>query len=270
MSIRTLFFYIILFTGTNIIQSMKNAQDDTLQTVANQEMFILAAECGNHERVAEEINCGVDIRATRDRYGYNAIFLAAMNGHSKCLKLILNAVIKKYPKEAYTIICAEDNQKQTPLQCAQDSKHTDCVTVLQEAIKKAKSLSENQCHDIKMLFESWLTSQEPEQTKKKPIIFFLCSVAQEGRLEDLIQTLQAVKENFKSKSFHVIDGKYEDMTPLMYAAQSNHLECVNALLKADADPTILNLNGQAACFFTTDHQIKNRLCKNRSCDCRKK
>lgn len=204
--------------GLDYVQIGEQAYDETLAPILDLGADVLttklidAAKAGNLARVKALVQVGAQTEAS-DYDGRSAMHLAAASGHVEILK---------YLKAQHGVdISIVDRYGNTPLHDAIANNQTECV--------------------------SWLKSNGARAIghtgyiKDRDIL----QAAAEGNLEEVRWRLQQAKKTEndfedKPRSSVVNMQDYDHRTPLHVAASEGHREIVRELLRAGADPTLID------------------------------
>ena len=175
-----------------------------LQKRKDGQKLIDAADDGTLETVVLLIEGGVDVDSV-DRVGQTGLFCAAYEGHIKIVKVLINAG---------AAVDKVDNDGRTPLDCASSEGKTDCVNALLLAgADPAKAGYEKRKCEIAL--------EELQSPIRK--------AAEGGKLQVLLSLIE-------SSRFDVDFADMSKRTGLYWASNNGHVECVNVLLLAGAEP----------------------------------
>ena len=217
-----------------ILENLIDAIREYFNTLTNwnsaAHAFIKAAETGDLNCLTDLINQNLNIN-TKDKHDNTALMLAAMNGHSDCVKLLLS--------QKNVDINAKDKCCDTALTLAARKGHLDCVKLLlshddidinakdnlpgMTALMLAASEGHSHCINALLSHDDIDINAEDKLGKTA-----LMLAAENGHLDCVKFLCQKNVDNINAKNEF---GK----TALMLATENGHLDCVKFLCQKNVD-----------------------------------
>ncbi|OBZ86897.1 Ankyrin repeat protein nuc-2 [Choanephora cucurbitarum] len=182
---------------------------------------------------------GANVELT-DAYGRTALHYATMNGFSDCVSFLLTCQVD---------IERRDHDGFSPLIYAIMNGHTNCVDILLQANANIEPRHEGDhiplslaCHFGQTDIALMLYNRGAKNLPNAESLYPLHLVARQGHAE-LCRVL--------SQNSHDIDtpDKYSTWTPLFWAANDGHVECVRILINAGCKVNAKDENGKTALYY---------------------
>ncbi|OAD01793.1 hypothetical protein MUCCIDRAFT_144012, partial [Mucor lusitanicus CBS 277.49] len=182
---------------------------------------------------------GANVEAT-DAYGRTALHYATMNGFTDCVSFLLTR---------QTDIECRDHDGFSPLIYAIMNGHTPCVEILIQANANIEPRHEGDhiplslaCHfghtDIALM----LYNQGAKNLPNAESLYPLHLAARQGHAE-LCRVLSQNKQDLDKPD------KYNTWTPLFWAANDGHVDCVRILINAGCKVNAKDENGKTALYY---------------------
>ncbi|KAL9550387.1 hypothetical protein MBANPS3_004756 [Mucor bainieri] len=182
---------------------------------------------------------GANVEAT-DAYGRTALHYATMNGFTDCVSFLLTR---------QTDIECRDHDGFSPLIYAIMNGHTPCVEILIQAHANIEPRHEGDhiplslaCHfghtDIALM----LYNQGAKNLPNAESLYPLHLAARQGHAE-LCRVLSQNKQDLDKPD------KYNTWTPLFWAANDGHVDCVRILINAGCKVNAKDENGKTALYY---------------------
>ncbi len=240
------------------ITSLK--KDATTKTERKQN-FLEAAKKGNVTQLKEYISAGMNPN-TIDKGGMTTLMYAAEEGHADAIQTLLNGGADVHRELGgatalvYAVWSGDPHSVQTLLK-AGSNVHICLPLISKESIilcalcPHKKVELQDQVAIVTMLIESGAPIDYPDLFGSTPLSY----AAYAGKLPLVTLFLKAgAPVNYSSS----VTGA----TALIEAARKGHLEVVQALLAAGANPTIKDINGKEASDYAATEEIKALLLGN--------
>ncbi|KAI8643885.1 hypothetical protein BD408DRAFT_414043 [Parasitella parasitica] len=182
---------------------------------------------------------GANVEST-DAYGRTALHYATMNGFADCVSFLLTR---------QTDIECRDHDGFSPLIYAIMNGHTPCVDILIQANANIEPRHEGDhiplslaCHfghtDIALM----LYNQGAKNLPNAESLYPLHLAARQGHAE-LCRVLSQNKQDLDKAD------KYNTWTPLFWAANDGHVDCVRILINAGCKVNAKDENGKTALYY---------------------
>ncbi|KAI8332949.1 hypothetical protein EDC96DRAFT_526232 [Choanephora cucurbitarum] len=182
---------------------------------------------------------GANVELT-DAYGRTALHYATMNGFSDCVSFLLTCQVD---------IERRDHDGFSPLIYAIMNGHTNCVDILLQANANIEPRHEGDhiplslaCHFGQTDIALMLYNRGAKNLPNAESLYPLHLVARQGHAE-LCRVLSQNSQDIDTPD------KYNTWTPLFWAANDGHVECVRILIHAGCKVNAKDENGKTALYY---------------------
>jgi uncharacterized protein len=185
--------------------------DVTPEVSISDDAFRFAAESGRVEKVEAALKAGIDVNTVDRGTQFTALHLAAHEGHLPVIKVLLKHKANVDPLAQNDL---------TPLHLAAYNGRSECVALLLQFGAKV----------------------DPRDREGKTPLTHACT----GPVEDALEFEKTVKLLLDAGAEINAKESTEGFTPLMMAAGLGNVEIVKILLRANADKSLLDNDGDSA------------------------